>query len=259
MEGWIKLHRKFLDWEWYRDGNTMRVFLHLLLTANHKTKHWKGIEIKRGQVIIGRVKLAQILGLTQDQIRTAIIHLKSTNEITTLITKKYSLITICKFEEYQAVLEHKSPDTSPDTSPQNPHENPHEIPTTKKDKKEKKKENPSLSPQESFEYLPEGLLTPKFKLIWTKWWKYRKSENWTTKVSYAELSCTKLMKLSGGNVSLAIKIVEQSMEQGWQGLFALKQNGKTSAKRTNSYRGDSLNFDKPTKNLQDAQDQSHKI
>ena len=32
--GWISLYRKFTEWEWYTDANTMRVFLHLLLKAN---------------------------------------------------------------------------------------------------------------------------------------------------------------------------------------------------------------------------------
>ena len=42
MEGWIKVHRKLVDWEWYNDINVKVVFLHLLLTANHKEKQWKG-------------------------------------------------------------------------------------------------------------------------------------------------------------------------------------------------------------------------
>lgn len=233
MEGWIKLYRRFLKWEWYQDGNTVRVFLHLLLTANYEDKRWEGIPIKRGQVLTGRVKLAKALGLTQDQIRTAIKHLKSTNEITTSVTRKYSLITICKFEDYQAELSKESPDKSPDTSPRDPHD----IPTTKNkeegeeyppispqgDEPEvKKKENPTLTPEESLDYLPDEYLTEKFKEAWIAWWKYRKSERWTTRLSYANSSVRDLEKLAGGNVHTARKIVEQSMAKGWHGLFALK-------------------------------------
>ena len=32
--GFIKLHRKILKWEWYDEPNTMRLFIHLLLTAS---------------------------------------------------------------------------------------------------------------------------------------------------------------------------------------------------------------------------------
>lgn len=133
MEGWIKLYRKFLNWEWYKDGNTARVFLHLLLTANHKDKQWKGILIKRGQVLTGRVKLAEALDMSEDQIRTALKHLKATNEITNQTTNKYTLVTLCNFDDYQTLLDDESPTDSPTTSPPNPQQ----IPTTKNDKKEK--------------------------------------------------------------------------------------------------------------------------
>ena len=42
MEGWIKLHRQILDWEWYDDINVKVLFLHLLLTANYEDKKWQG-------------------------------------------------------------------------------------------------------------------------------------------------------------------------------------------------------------------------
>lgn len=40
MEGYIKIHRKMLDWEWYDDIPTKTLFLHLLLTANWKDSKW---------------------------------------------------------------------------------------------------------------------------------------------------------------------------------------------------------------------------
>lgn len=30
MQGWIKLHRRFVDWEWYSDIVTKTVFVDLL-------------------------------------------------------------------------------------------------------------------------------------------------------------------------------------------------------------------------------------
>ena len=39
-KGWIKLHRQFLEWEWYDEPNCTRVFLHCLLKANHKDKRY---------------------------------------------------------------------------------------------------------------------------------------------------------------------------------------------------------------------------
>lgn len=99
--GFIQLHRKFLKWEWYDDANTMRLFIHCLLNANHCEKKWRGIKIPRGSFLTGRLKLAQALNLTEQQIRTAISRLKSTNEITIKTTSQYSIITVNNWDTYQ--------------------------------------------------------------------------------------------------------------------------------------------------------------
>ena len=101
MEGWIKLHRKILDWEWYTDAPVRILFEHLLLTANYEDKRWKGITIKRGQKVTSRQHLAEETGLTEQQVRTALAKLKSTQNITSKTTNKYTLISIVKYNIYQ--------------------------------------------------------------------------------------------------------------------------------------------------------------
>lgn len=101
MEGWISLYRKFTEWEWYTDANTMRVFLHLLLKANHKDGNWQGKTIKRGQVVTGRKSLSNELKISEQAIRTSLNKLKITNEITIETTNKFSIITIEKYDVYQ--------------------------------------------------------------------------------------------------------------------------------------------------------------
>lgn len=97
----LKLHRKILGWEWYSDPNTFRLFTHLLLTANFKINRWQGVEIQPGQLITGRKALAKELRLSEQEIRTSLNKLKSTNEITIKSTNKFSIITICKWAVYQ--------------------------------------------------------------------------------------------------------------------------------------------------------------
>lgn len=101
MSGWIKLHRKITEWEWYGDANTFRVFIHLLLTANYEDKRWRNIEVKRGQIITGRMELAQILGLSERQIRTALDKLKMSGVIAIKTTNQYSLITVENYNCFQ--------------------------------------------------------------------------------------------------------------------------------------------------------------
>lgn len=100
---WIKLFSKFMNWEWYKDSNTKGVFIHCLLKANWKDGKFEGKVIKRGSFVTGRKKLAEELELSEQQVRTALKHLISTNEITISTTNKYSVITIVNYELYQQV------------------------------------------------------------------------------------------------------------------------------------------------------------
>lgn len=101
MAGFIKLHRKMLKWGWYSDPNTFRVFMHLLLTASYEENEFRGVKLKAGDVVFGRKKLAQELGLSERQVRTSLEHLISTNEITIKTTNRFSIATIENWAKYQ--------------------------------------------------------------------------------------------------------------------------------------------------------------
>ena len=116
MSGWIKLHRKITEWEWYSDANTFRVFMHLLLTANYEDKRWRNIDVKRGQIITGRMELAQTLRLSERQIRTALDKLKMSGVITIKTTNQYSLITVENYSCFQN-LSAENPNNRPTKSP----------------------------------------------------------------------------------------------------------------------------------------------
>ena len=98
---YIRLFRKFTKWEWYDDANTMRVFLHCLLSANYSPKRWRGILIRRGSFLTSYPKLAQELKLSKMQIRTALNKLQLTHEITLKTTSQYSIITVKNWDDYQ--------------------------------------------------------------------------------------------------------------------------------------------------------------
>ena len=99
--GFIKLYRSLLDWEWYHDNDTTRMFLHLLLKANWKDKEWHGITIKRGQLVTSLQNLSEETGLSKQQTRRVLSNLQKTRETTRQTTHRYTLITIEKYEDYQ--------------------------------------------------------------------------------------------------------------------------------------------------------------
>lgn len=115
MIGWIKLHRKLTDWEWYHDNNCTRVFLHLLLTVNRSASRYAGQEVPAGARVMGYPSLADECGLSVQQVRTVFSKLKSTGEITVKATPKFSIVSIANWEEHQA---DNRQDNSPATAEQ---------------------------------------------------------------------------------------------------------------------------------------------
>lgn len=99
--GFIVINRKMLNWEWYQDTNTVRLFLHLLLIANWEDKRWQGVEVKRGEVITSKKHLSENTGLSIQQIRTSLKKLILTNEITIKTTNKYTVIKVNNYNKYQ--------------------------------------------------------------------------------------------------------------------------------------------------------------
>lgn len=99
---YLKLFYSLLDWEWYTDANTMRVFLHLLLIANRKDNRYSGNIIYRGEALASREYLANTLKISEQQVRTALKHLKSTGEITVRKIGTTSVIRVCNYDAYQS-------------------------------------------------------------------------------------------------------------------------------------------------------------
>lgn len=118
-QGWIKFHRSILEWEWYLEPNTLRLFIHLLLKANRAPGKYMGIDLEPGQLITGRKQLSNELRMSEREIRTSLNRLKSTSSLTIKTTNKFSLITICKYADYQSTENNKRPTERPTERPTN--------------------------------------------------------------------------------------------------------------------------------------------
>ena len=136
--GWVKLFRSFTKWEWYTEPNVMRVFLHLLLTANPKEARWQGREIKRGQLITSYRHLAAELKLDVHTIHDVIKKLKLTGEINVEPNARFSIITLNNYDCFQG---------SPTKSQRSPNSAPTSAQSTKEYKniKNKKEDTPSAN------------------------------------------------------------------------------------------------------------------
>ena len=110
--GWIKIHRQISQWEWYDCPPVFCLFVHLLLMANWEQGKWHGKTVKVGQLVTSREKLAQVTGLSIQNVRTAINKLRTTGEITTKATNQFTLITICNYDKYQCDCEESNQPTN---------------------------------------------------------------------------------------------------------------------------------------------------
>lgn len=185
MSGWIKIHRQIIDWEWFTDTTTFRVFLQLLLKANHKEKKYRGMVLKVGTIITSRDILAFETSLSVQQVRTALDKLKSTNEITIKTSSQGTIIEVVNYAKYQIV-------TSEVTNKQ-PTSN-QQVTTNNNDKKEKNEK----------------------EVILDSWIEYRKSAKKTlTQQSIKSI----LVKMENYTNEQCKFVINKSIEQGWQGLF----------------------------------------
>lgn len=102
MIGYIKLYRKMKDWEWFDDPNVLVVWIHLLLEANWEDGNWRGQTIPRGSLYTSLPRLASESGLSLKQVRLALEKLEKGSQIVRERADKGQVITICKYEDYQA-------------------------------------------------------------------------------------------------------------------------------------------------------------
>lgn len=99
--GWVKLHRKLLEWEWYGDAHMVHLLVHLLLTATHEDRKYKGLTIKRGQLVTTIKELADALGASETSTRRRMKRLKSGGFLTIKVAHNLTTITICNYDSYQ--------------------------------------------------------------------------------------------------------------------------------------------------------------
>lgn len=129
--GWIKLHRSLLDWEWWDNINARVLWITILLSVNHEPKRWRGMEVGAGEMVTSYRKLARLSGLSVRSVRSALADIVSTHEVTLTSTHKCTIIKVVKWAEYQGYDDQT--DTPTDTEVVS-------KTTTNKNKEYKKKE-----------------------------------------------------------------------------------------------------------------------
>lgn len=103
LNGFIKLYRQMIKWNWYKNIPVKVLFLHCLFMANYQDDNLHGRTVKRGSFYTTIDDLSQQTGLTVQEIRTALKKLISTGEIIKKSTTKDTLITVVNYDKFQGI------------------------------------------------------------------------------------------------------------------------------------------------------------
>ena len=208
MEGYIKLYRQVMKWEWYDDANTFRLFIHLLLKANYEDAQWRGLTIKRGQLFTSIGHLSHELKISDKAIRIALDKLIKTKEVVSKGASNGTMITICKYDSYQSNFNTEG-QTDGQTRGERGATN-----NNNNNNKEKKNKEIDLS-----------FLQKDFIPVVEKWLLYKKEKKQEYKGQTSiNTFCKKLIEYSNGEPIIAEAIIEQSIANNWAGIFELKNN-----------------------------------
>ncbi|WP_438591231.1 hypothetical protein, partial [Faecalibaculum rodentium] len=206
------------EWEWYTDVPTKTLFIHLLLTANHKPGKWQGIDVPVGATITSIRKLATETGLSIQQVRTAIKHLISTHDLTQSSTAKY---TVFKLENYDSYQESNTESNTPPTHCQH---TANTLLTTNKNNKNNKNEKKERSIYSAEGAVDASFQTSEAREAMKAYLQMRESMKKPVKTERAyKLLIGKLHKLAQTETEM-VPIIDQSIERNWMSFFELKED-----------------------------------
>jgi DNA-binding transcriptional MocR family regulator len=105
MQGYIKLWRKLQTQSYYGKPNYVALWIHILLSANHKQANiiWNNekMTINPGQFITGRKELAKATGVSETTVERILKCLESGHQIGQQKTNKWRLISVLNWDKYQ--------------------------------------------------------------------------------------------------------------------------------------------------------------
>lgn len=220
--GWIKLNKKILKWGWYSDVNVKITFLHLLLVANYEEGEYLGQKIKRGQAVIGLKATSKKIGISIQNLRTALEKLEKSGEITRKSTNKFTLVTIENYNKYQGseTVSNNSTNKRLTNDQQTTNKrltNDQQHLRNKEYKNNKNIRNIYISdivasePAELHDYLNDFV-------------KMRKSIKAPLTARALKSVLKELEKLSDGDIETKIAILEQSIVKCWKTVYPLSIN-----------------------------------
>lgn len=243
--GYVKLWRKTIDSGLLQNAAALQVFTYCLLKASHKhSKILVGttpVDVEPGQVVTGRLAIAKECKLSEQNVRTALKLLENLEILTIKATNKFSIISFVNWNTYQQDQPADQPTSQPISNQQVTSAQP--APNHKQEFKNLR--NINNNPPTP---LSGGDGAPSPRLRFTKADSLAEidgyTENQDLRVALSDfvdsrqamkkpltaralkLTFTELNKLATCDAD-KVAIVNQSVLNGWQGLFPLKEQPRS--------------------------------
>ncbi|HBS2505205.1 TPA: DNA replication protein [Klebsiella variicola subsp. variicola] len=105
-KGLVFLHRKVRELPFYKtDSEAVHLWIHLIMEVNSAdgmvTTEFGEYPVSRGQVITGRHTLSKDTGIAPDRVKYLLNKFAKMGMVTTLANKKFTLLTVTKYDDYQ--------------------------------------------------------------------------------------------------------------------------------------------------------------
>ncbi len=229
-DGYIKVFRQILSWEWYDDVNVFKLWIHLLLIVNHKDNKWRGEIVKRGSTVTSYAQLSYQTGLSIQEVKTALKKLQKTGEVTKVTSSKNTVVIVTNYDKYQDTNKQSNNQSNKESNQQltNNQQDSNKVATTnnndkndKNDKKDKKENKETYKEIVSRYTQNESLLSSLNDFIDMR----KKMKGFTTKA--LTLALNNLDKLSYDD-NEKIDIVNQSVMNSWKSFYPIKKDMLTA-------------------------------
>ena len=92
--GFVKLPRSILEWEWYDHPDVFRMYIHLLIKVNYAPAKWRGIEILEGEHISSISKLSNQLMMSEFKVRESLSKLEKSGVLEKTTTNKFTKLKL---------------------------------------------------------------------------------------------------------------------------------------------------------------------
>ena len=212
-QGWISLHRKIQEhWLWVdKPFSKGQAWIDLLLLANHSDNKFllgnELVEVKAGSFITSELKLAERWGWSKTKVRSFLDTLQTDHMIVKKSDRKKTTITVVNYGDFQGFETTEKPQKDRRKTAEKPQKN-----TNNNDNNDNNENNDN-----KISYCD----VPELNAALTSFVEYRKKIKKPMTKRAVELMINKLASMTP-SIPEQIEIINQSIMNGWQGVFPLK-------------------------------------